>query len=152
MSRYNVVRSTPASRAAFDMLPPARVVRRDRYSCSKCAIRVSLAVWNASFMSAVGRPASATGASSYVGMSAGSIGRPASAITAICSITFCSSRTLPRHGLVCRNVMVSAVSAGGGPLARWRSHERFRKNSASNGMSSSRLRSGGSLMGTTRKR
>ncbi len=44
ISRYNVVRSTPASRAAFDMFPPARDTRRPRYSCSKWATTRSLAV------------------------------------------------------------------------------------------------------------
>ncbi len=45
MSRYNVVRSMFANRAARDMLPPARTTRRCRYSFSKCATSLSLAAW-----------------------------------------------------------------------------------------------------------
>lgn len=43
ISRYSVVRSMLAKRAAFDMLPPARPMSRVRYSFSNCATIRSLA-------------------------------------------------------------------------------------------------------------
>src|SRR5947208_385320 len=43
MSRYNVVRSTPAMRAAFDMLPLARLTSQVRYCRSNCAMTRSRA-------------------------------------------------------------------------------------------------------------
>src|SRR5438093_506005 len=43
ISRYNVVRSTPAMRAAFDMFPLARLTSQVRYCRSNCAITRSRA-------------------------------------------------------------------------------------------------------------
>src|SRR5439155_3167988 len=43
LSRYNVVRSTPAMWAAFDMLPPARLTSQVRYCRSNCAMTRSRA-------------------------------------------------------------------------------------------------------------
>ena len=57
-----MVRSMLARRAAFDMFPPARTTSRCRYSFSKCATSLSLAVWYASFMNAaVERPPASEG-------------------------------------------------------------------------------------------
>ena len=41
--RYRVVRSTPATRAAFDMLPPTRFTSHVRYCRSNCAVMRSRA-------------------------------------------------------------------------------------------------------------
>ena len=45
ISRYRVVRSMLARRAAFDMFPPARLIRRVRYSFSNWTTTRSLAGW-----------------------------------------------------------------------------------------------------------
>src|SRR5690606_26844198 len=52
MSRYSVVRSTPAMRAAFDMLPPERATSQVRYSRSNSEITRSRPTWYFSSMMA----------------------------------------------------------------------------------------------------
>src|SRR5665647_1635876 len=80
-----------ASRAARDMLPPARAERRDRYSRSNSAINRSFAAWYGSSMIALDIVLRAGDEfpSSYAGMSCGWMGCPGSASTATCSMTFC---------------------------------------------------------------
>ena len=63
-----------ASRAALDMLEPARAISCVRYSFSKCATSFSFARWKLSVMMLTGNPVAVAGvdaASSYCGTSSG---------------------------------------------------------------------------------
>ena len=95
--------------------PPAPT-RRVRYSFSNCAITWSFAGVIRLVHHAGRRPRCSAGRlrrrRRRSGCRSAESSWSGSASTATCSITFCSSRTLPRHGRERRNAMLASLSFG----------------------------------------